>query len=82
MIRNLSGLSTDLAIESIGGSTNVVNNGIVTGVVNFNFIDPNNFTNTGTWNTAGGANNFAGSDTLTNTSTGTIVAPRAARAAP
>ncbi len=81
-IQNLSGLSTDLAIESLGGSTNVVNNGIVTGVVNFNFVDPNNFTNTGTWNTAGGTNTFAGSDTLTNTRPATIVAAASGASSP
>ena len=41
-------------------------------------------TNAGTWNTAGGTNYFSGggSDTLTNTSTGTIIAGQSGATGP
>jgi outer membrane autotransporter protein len=63
-IQNLSGLSTALAIASVGGPTSISNAGLVTGTVNLG-NQGSSFTNTGTWDTAGGTNNF-GTDTADN----------------
>ena len=92
-VQNLSGLSTDLAIRAYGGPTTVINNGTITGVVDFRpgtptptarpIPDPD-MINNGIWNTAGGTNNFSGggSDTLTNTATGVINAANSGAASP
>ncbi|MCP1848131.1 MULTISPECIES: autotransporter outer membrane beta-barrel domain-containing protein [unclassified Bradyrhizobium] len=70
IIRNLSGLSTDLAILAAGGHgattnahgpTTINNSKLVTGTVDFAPGILNTFTNIGTWNTAGGTNWFDGS---------------------
>jgi hypothetical protein len=66
-IQNLSGVSSDLAIRAYGGPITVINNGTVTGVVDFlpskptppptptatSIPDPS-VINNGIWNTAGG----------------------------
>ena len=87
-IQNLSGASSDLAIRAYGGPITVINNGTITGTVDFlpstptppptptatpAAVDPS-VINNGVWNTAGGTNQFpgSGSDTVTNSSTGVI----------
>jgi outer membrane autotransporter protein len=73
-IRNLSGLSSDLAIEGNGGATAISNTNLVTGTVDLGAFG-NSFTNSGIWNTANGTNSF-GALTLGNSviNTGTIIA--------
>ncbi|WCM21718.1 autotransporter outer membrane beta-barrel domain-containing protein [Paraburkholderia bryophila] len=74
-IQNLSGQSSALAIATAGGPTSISNAGLVTGTVYLS-DGGSSFSNTGTWNTAGGTNQFgAGSgNSVTNGATGTIVA--------
>ena len=74
-IQNLSGDSAALAIASSGGDTSIINDHLVTGTVNLG--DPvNSFVNNGTWNTAGGTNEFgtAAGNSVTNAAGATIIA--------
>ena len=70
----MSGLSTDLAIQSDSGATAINNTSLVTGTVDLGDFG-NSFTNSGIWDTAGGTNGF-GALTLGNSvmNTGTIIA--------
>lgn len=63
-IQNLDGLSTSLAINVSGDATEVDNHGLVTGVLALEDADDtfNNYSD-GTWNTAGGTNDFGGAGT-------------------
>jgi outer membrane autotransporter protein len=74
-IQNLSGNSADLAIATSGGAASIVNDHLVTGTVNLG--DPvNSFVNNGTWNTAGGTNEFgtAAGNSVANAAGATIIA--------
>lgn len=65
-IKNLSGASADLAITATNGPTSIANTGLVLGTVTLGDLD-DSFSNSGTWNTANGANDFgAGTDVVTN----------------
>ncbi|CAM5774831.1 hypothetical protein LMIY3S_04719 [Labrys miyagiensis] len=75
-IRNVSNASDDLAIKTTGGPTDIANSGLVTGTVILSALD-DSFSNTGTWNTANGANDFgAGTDHVDNR--GTVIAAASA----
>ncbi|MGE0146467.1 MAG: autotransporter outer membrane beta-barrel domain-containing protein, partial [Parvibaculaceae bacterium] len=71
LVRNLSGASDDLAIEFVlvGGRAVIANYGNLVGYVNIDSDDPGNdrLGNSGTWNTAGGTNEFGdGNDLVAN----------------
>lgn len=68
-IRTLSGVSADLAITTTNGPTTIANTGLVLGTVDLGDLD-DGVSNSGTWNTANGANDFgAGTDVVTNLGT-------------
>jgi autotransporter family porin len=71
-VRNLSGASADVAIETRDGDTEFDNYGALVGVVRFN-SDDDRVTNKGYWNTAGGTNEF-GLDTDRVNNEGVLVA--------
>ena len=79
-VQNLSSKATDLAITTTGSPATITNNGLLTGVVDLSAPKPNSMTNNGTWNTAGGVNNFGRADVLTNATAGTIYAAAASGA--
>ena len=65
---------TDLAVKITGGTTSLVNNGTLNGVVKLGNLG-NQMTNSGLWLTADDIGNFdAGANTLVNASGDTIVA--------
>jgi hypothetical protein len=65
---------TDLAVKTTGGTTSLVNNGTLNGVVKLGDLG-NQMTNSGLWLTADDIGNFdAGANTLVNASGDTIVA--------
>lgn len=72
-VRNSSGASSDLAIFT-NGSSGIINSGLITGTVTLSNLG-NDVRNSGTWNTAGGTNEF-GTLTTSNSvnNTGTIIA--------
>jgi outer membrane autotransporter protein len=72
LVRNLSKLSTSLAIQTAGGTVALTNVGFIMGTVSF-AAGVNTMDNDAVWNTAGGVNAFGGG-TLTNTADGTIIA--------
>ena len=80
-IQNLSGASSDLAIQGTGGATTINNTGLVKGAVLLGDLG-NSFTNAGTWNTSGGTNDFgAGTNAIVNAAGGTILAAQNASVA-
>lgn len=80
--RNLSGVSTALAISSgPQGSADITNNGLLTGVVHLGG-GPNTLTNTETWNTAGGTNAFGGNPASAVNNKGLVVAGAAGASGP
>jgi len=84
-IQNLTGLSSDLAITTVAGSTAIVNSGLVLGTVNLGNQGGNTFDNKngGIWSTAGGTNEFdPGPNSITNEAGATIVAANAGATAP
>lgn len=84
LVRNLSQLPTDLAVETSGGSVWLTNAGGMIGTVRLNVPvagGGNTMDNRATWNTAGGVNAF-GEGTLTNAAGGTIVAAASAATLP
>ncbi|CEJ10039.1 Extracellular serine protease precursor [bacterium YEK0313] len=64
LVRNVSQLSTDLAVEGSGGPIVFTNKGGLIGTVQFG-AGANFMTNNAPWNTSGGANEFGGAH-LTN----------------
>jgi len=84
-IQNLTGLSSDLAITTVAGSTAIVNSGLVQGTVILGNQGGNTFDNQngGIWSTAGGTNEFdPGPNSITNEAGGVIVAANAGATAP
>ncbi|QIG47328.1 hypothetical protein G5V57_06015 [Nordella sp. HKS 07] len=79
LVRNLSGRSDYLAIETDGGETEITNNGNLIGIVNLGIggesgqFNDDRLDNAGFWNTAGGANLFGGGDDVV-TNSGTLLA--------
>lgn len=76
LVRNLSQLPTDLAVETSGGSAALTNAGGMIGTVRMNTPvagGGNTMDNQAEWNTAGGLDAFGGG-TLTNAASGTIIA--------
>ncbi|WP_090700023.1 MULTISPECIES: autotransporter domain-containing protein [unclassified Beijerinckia] len=70
-IRNLSGLSTDAAIQATAATMTLTNAGSIVGTVQFTGA-ATQFLNNGSWNSAGGTSDFGGgASTLINT--GTVV---------
>jgi autotransporter family porin len=84
-IQNLSGSTSGLAIRANGGVTTITNNNTITGELQIVAAGPNSFTNggtgAGTWNTTG-ESTFGGSDTVTNSANGTIVAANSGASTP
>lgn len=72
LVRNLSQLSTDIAIEGGGGPVAFTNGGGMVGTVQFG-AGAHTMTNDATWNTAAGTSNFGGGK-LTNAAGIVIVA--------
>ncbi|CAM5771719.1 hypothetical protein LMIY3S_03603 [Labrys miyagiensis] len=84
-VRNASGASSDLAIDTSGGTTSISNSGLVKGTVALS-DQGNSFDNLsgGVWNTAGGTNEFGtdlADNVLTNEAGGTIIAAEAGASA-
>ncbi|WP_279686946.1 autotransporter domain-containing protein [Bradyrhizobium sp. SSUT77] len=68
-IRNISGLSSDAAIQATGGSVTLTNGGSIVGTVQFTSA-ATLFTNNGSWNGAGATSDFTGAgSTLVNAGT-------------
>jgi autotransporter family porin len=78
LVRNLSGESSDLAIETYsedGGDTFVNNRGNLIGTVQFDAFDgKDTVDNSGFWNMAGGESDFGGSEDDTLNNGGVLVA--------
>lgn len=71
-VRNSSGLSSDLAITSIGVASLIGNQGLLVGAVDVT-ADSSLLVNNADWNSVGGTSTFAGADDwLSNASTATI----------
>lgn len=79
MIGNISGLSSDAAIQASGGSVSLTNGGSIVGTVKL-VSAATLLTNNGTWNGTAGTSDFSGAgSTLVNN--GTLVGGKAAGAA-
>ncbi|PVZ83979.1 type V secretion protein A [Serratia sp. S1B] len=76
-IRNLSGLSSDLAIQTVDSNiqTTITNQGIIQGTVQLTDVGNRFINNVGaTWDTAGGTNDFgAGVDSNSLVNNGTVI---------
>ena len=71
VVRNLSGLSSDAAIQAAAPSLSLNNAGAIVGTVQF--VGAATFANSGRWNSAGGTSDFGGGS-LTNVAGGTLIA--------
>ena len=81
----LSAGSGNRALYTVGsGSSMITNSGLILGSISLNSSINNTLTNSGTWNIAGGENYFriGAANTITNTSSGTIIAANAGSASP
>ena len=72
LTRNVSGLPTDVAIETMGGPVTLTNGGTLVGRVKFD-AGAHAMANNGTWSAAGGTSQFGGGS-LVNAAGGTILA--------
>ncbi|MEH6663669.1 MAG: autotransporter domain-containing protein [Brevundimonas sp.] len=74
VIRNASGLSSDLAVIATGGAVGITNAGQIRGAVRLQAVE-SLFVNEGGWNSAGGESVFlGGADTVRNLAQGIILA--------
>lgn len=74
LVRNLSGLSSDLAVGVSGGTVEISNSGLIVGTVEVSASE-SLMMNLGAWDSAGGASQFTGADDLlVNADNGVLIA--------